>query len=320
MALTAVDVEGFFLFLMTRIVSGSCYAFLSLHCARHGISLVRLGVAATVGQLLRIAVPILAGWRRVPLWKLKLPTSMLPMLSGALALRAGDVDEQALFLHLVLLILGTVRPAEKAVALKIWRELGSDKAKGVHEGIYAMGYSLSSFVGAALYSSGGWHFFLTAQLCGSAFVCAVLLHLQRRWGDEDAPVEPVEQPSVELPPVEQPVVEEETVGVRTRFYLMCFGLMLVCFTYGNQYQLYSVYLTEKFGTSLLILGATQMAGDIGGACILLFSASTWARRCEYGLDCVAVDPIPNRRSCAAALLVNNRAPSCARRSHWRFFC
>jgi hypothetical protein len=46
---------------------------------------------------------------------------------------------------------------------------------------------------------------------------------------------------------------------------------LVVFGYSVEWALYVVYLSEKFGWSSFTLGAGQMAGDIGGALILLSS-------------------------------------------------
>jgi hypothetical protein len=140
-----------FVFFLSRIASCVWYTVVPYHCVRHGISLFHVGAVATAAQAVRMLVPAVAVRTGVPLWKLKLPLAVLPMLSGAANLVVppdAAAYEAVLLLHLLLLIVFTARPPEKAIAARVWRaSVGADKASAAHEALVAFGYSGASFVG-----------------------------------------------------------------------------------------------------------------------------------------------------------------------------
>jgi hypothetical protein len=100
---------------------------------------------------------------------------------------------------------------------------------------------------------------------------------------ESRPERPEAEPAPELPPgpaaVRPPELQARgpstdlstaTTTAPSTLHFVCAGQAVVLLAYTAEMSLYSVYLTDRFQTPLLLLGVTQMAGDVGGGVFLLY--------------------------------------------------
>ena len=270
-------------------VGASWYASLPLYLqAELQLDLATMGQVAAAAQLVRIVVPAL-GTRLLParLELLQVPVQLFAIATGILNL-ALPRNQAAIYLNLVADIVVVQRSIYQAIVVKIWED-NRTGALRMGESSFTIGYCIGSLWSGAAYFYGGWQLVLYCQV--GSLSCAVLLELLfveflrplSSYADRDKV-----GPTVKAGAAEEATREGDEIGADVQAggnqleseptctcqsYFVCVGLAVVSFGYHVEWSLYLVYLSTKFGWSSLTLGAGQMAGDLGGALILLATTS-----------------------------------------------
>jgi hypothetical protein len=274
------------------------YSCLPLYMIDRGMDLTHLGYVAAASIICRMLVP-LVGWRFVPLQKLAIPGLSLALVTGLLNVAfpgsSGVIYLNVFAVHFLL----PSRSVAQAAVVLVWPN-ERIKALRIFEGCYTLGYCLSSLWGSGLYYIGGWSLCIWVQVwtltVTLALACSVdILRPSRSVFTAKALAESKNAGSsspqaVHVTPASSNVAETECVvagadtmskggdtckggrhDLRKLKLFICLAPAVIIFAYASEWCLYLVYLSEKFDMNPLSIGVGQMAGDIGGAIILLLS-------------------------------------------------
>jgi hypothetical protein len=273
------------------LVSSSWYAALPLYILQLEYSLATLGVVSGVVPVIRISVPIL-GAHFLPgrLEILKMPLQTQCIATGVFNL-IFPTSELAIYWHLYSIIMLMQRSMYQAIAVRVFSE-DRKSALRVAESCHTVGYCLGSLWSGAAYHYGSWVAVVLVQvamLATTVLLEAIFLPQLRptcrgfRQISQPEPspevaslstadqVCPEDGAQADLPEERPNRLEQKQRDFLC--YFVCVGMFLFVFGYAVEWGVYSVYLSKKFGFSTLTMGAGQMAGDMGGAVLLLSTTS-----------------------------------------------
>ena len=271
------------------ILAAYQFSCLPLEMEARGWPLLRLGLAQSAGMGCRIMIPLVAV-RFVPLERLLLPLAAFPLATGMLCL-AWPQSQPLLLANVFALLLMPSRSAQQAAAVLVWpRERA--QALGLFEAVYTIGYCLSSLWGSSLYTLGeavgvgGWSLCVRVQVAVLALVVAAQLTVPmlrpcraRGWctdtgagaGAAGAGAGAKEGGAGGGSANARPARGHDSHGAvrRALVVFLCFSSTVHVFAYGCEWCVFLLYFSSEFRMSTLQIGVAQMAGDVGGALLLL---------------------------------------------------
>jgi hypothetical protein len=262
------------------------YSCLPLYMLEKDMPLQNLGLAAAASILTRMLIPLF-GWRFFKLHKLTLPIFSLALLSGLLSAIIPE-SPGLIYLNVYCLMLLPSRSVSQAAVVLIWPD---ERIKGlrIYEGFYTFGYCLSSLWGASLYFIGGWSLCVWAQVALLSVTLLLASSVALLRPADSRSEGDISKLAVHITPTaesrETASGGGETNGLksvegsrmngdgdlRLLKLFICFAPAVIIFAYASEWCIYLVYYSEKFGMNPLAIGIGQMAGDVGGATILLLS-------------------------------------------------
>jgi hypothetical protein len=293
------------------IICSSWYAPLPMYLnVELKYSLATLGVVSGVTPIIRMLVPLLGSYL-LPgrLEILKMPLQMQCIASGIFNLMQ-PTSELAIYLHLYSVIMLMQRSMYQAIAVRVWKD-NKTSALRVAESCFTVGYCLGSLWSGGAYHQGGWVAVLWVQVtvlslavvletiflpqlrpsCGHAsdvnsqasdltkaragtsagaesLSIANQVKVCPDGEEEDEHTNRRRQEKVQLRQAKTAAHESDRMC-----WFVCLGMFLFVFGYAVEWAIYAVYLSRKFGFNTLTMGAGQMAGDMGGAILLLSTTS-----------------------------------------------
>eukprot|EP00937_MAST-01D_sp_MAST-1D-sp2_P005056 g5056.t1 len=277
------------------ILAAYQFSCLPLEMEARGWPLLRLGLAQSAGMGCRIMIPLVAV-RFVPLERLLLPLAAFPLATGMLCL-AWPQSQPLLLANVFALLLMPSRSAQQAAAVLTWpRE--RTQALGLFEAVYTIGYCLSSLWGSSLYTLGeaegvgGWSLCVRMQVLVLALVAAAqltvpMLRPDRACGwcmrtgaaasaagagaSAAGAGAGAKEGGAGDSAIARPARDRDSHGPgrRALVVFLCFSSTVHVFAYGCEWCVYLLYFSSEFRMSTLQIGVAQMAGDVGGALLLL---------------------------------------------------
>jgi hypothetical protein len=281
-----------FVQLMIGLYVFSC---LPLFMAAQGWPLINLGIGQATALLVRMVIPTCALKLGIPLEKVVIPTLVLALLTGALSCLYPN-SEIVVFVNVFACLLLPMRSTTQAAVVKL---MPNDRTKALRmfESSYTLGYCMSSLWGSGLYSIGGWDLVIQCQtiVLGLTVVLVSAVRMLRPCGGgiEGRAPPPPESTAVQIQVELTDLTGAGGVAVSTassprelreldpRLKRLCLfvscGSFFSLFPYAAEWTIYLLHLSETFQLSTLQIGVGQMAGDVGGAAILLLSVLSNAR-------------------------------------------
>jgi hypothetical protein len=239
-----------------------------------GAGLGTLGVVSGVVTVCRLGVP-LVGSRCLPgrLEAMKVPLQ-LQCLGAAVCNLMFPLSLPAVYLNLYGICMLPQRAMFQAISVRVWRH-DPTAALRVSESSYTVGYCLASLCSGAAYHYGGWVATVWTQvLVLSATLVLEAVVLPDLWPTRRC----VRDAGARAPTDASCADDDDTHAEATHdsdwlCYFVCVGLFVFVFGYAAEWSIYALYFSRKFGFNTFTMGAGQMAGDVGGALLLLCTTS-----------------------------------------------